>query len=174
LFYLFFIRIQDNEKAATLINNITYSKIDDSYDDSIFTINNFKGKLNDNVLLAEKHIFDYVKTDSTTVEYPFAKELERNKDVIVYAKLPAGRNGFQIPTPVGNYSPDWAIVFDTEKYKYIYFIAETKGSMETLQLKGVEEKKIEYARKHFEALGNADIKYDFVNSYEALRDKILK
>ena len=167
-------KLINSEKAATLINNIVYSKIDDSYDDSIFTINNFKGKLNYNILAADKHIHDYVKTDSTTIEFPFAKELERNTDVIVYAKLPAGSRGFQIPTPVGNYSPDWAIVFDAEKYKHIYFVAETKGTMESLQLKGVEEKKIEYAKKHFEALGHADIKYDFVDSYEALRDKVLR
>lgn len=164
----------NNEKAATLINNITYSKTDQEYDDSVFTINNFQGKLEDNVLEVKKHIHDYVKTDSATIEKPFAKALDNDHDVIVYAKLPAGSRGFQIPTPIGNYSPDWAIVFDTENYKYVYFIAETKGTMETLQLKEIEDKKIKYARKHFEALGHSDIKYDVVDSFEALRDKILK
>ncbi|MGB4408320.1 MAG: hypothetical protein WBI82_15805, partial [Sphaerochaeta sp.] len=73
----------------------------------------------------------------------------------------------------GNYNPDWAIVFNTDKFKYVYFIAETKGSMETLQLKEIEQKKINYAKKHFEALGHADIKYDVIDSYQALRDKIM-
>jgi type III restriction enzyme len=162
----------NNEKAATLINNIVYSKTDQSYDDSVFTINNFKGSLADNILKVKKHVHDYVKTDSK-VERDFAKALE-TEDVLVYAKLPRGQNGFQIPTPLGNYSPDWAIVFDGEKYKYVYFIAETKGSMESLQLKEVEQKKISYARKHFEALGHADIKYDIVDSYQTLRDKVMK
>lgn len=166
------VNLINNEKAATLINNIIYSKTDQSYDDSVFTINNFKGSLADNILEVKKHVHDYVKTDSK-VERDFANALE-TEDVLVYAKLPWGQNGFQIPTPLGNYSPDWAIVFDGEKYKYVYFIAETKGSMKSLQLKEVEQKKISYARKHFEALGHADIKYDIVDSYQALRDKVMK
>jgi len=166
------VHLINNEKAATLINNIVYSKTDQSYDDSVFTINNFKGSLAENILKVKKHVHDYVKTDSK-VERDFANALE-TEDVLVYAKLPRGQNGFQIPTPLGNYSPDWAIVFDGEKYKYVYFIAETKGSMESLQLKEVEQKKISYARKHFEALGHADIKYDIVDSYQTLRDKVMK
>ncbi|MGE4526567.1 MAG: hypothetical protein AB7D24_11860 [Sphaerochaeta sp.] len=161
----------NNEKAATLINNIVYSKIDKTYDDSIFTINNFNGSLAKNILEVKKHIYDYVKTDSK-VERQFATDLE-SEEVLVYAKLPGGPNGFKIPTPLGNYNPDWAIVFDTDKFKYVYFIAETKGSMETLQLKEIEQKKISYAKKHFEALGHADIKYDVIDSYQALRDKIM-
>lgn len=166
------VHLINSEKAATLINNIVYSKTDQSYDDSVFTINNFKGSLADNILKVKKHVHDYVKTDSK-VERDFANALE-TEDVLVYAKLPRGQNGFQIPTPLGNYSPDWAIVFDGDKYKYVYFIAETKGSMESLQLKEVEQKKISYARKHFEALGHADIKYDVIDSYQALRDKVMK
>ncbi|MCG2726269.1 MAG: DEAD/DEAH box helicase family protein [Elusimicrobia bacterium] len=166
------VNLINSEKAATLINNIVYSKTDQSYDDKIFTINNFKGSLADNILEVKKHVHDYVKTDSK-IERDFAKALE-TEDVLVYAKLPRGQKGFQIPTPLGNYSPDWAIVFDTDKYKYVYFIAETKGSMESLQLKEIEQKKISYARKHFEALGHADIKYDVIDSYQALRDKIMK
>ncbi|MFH1653177.1 MAG: DEAD/DEAH box helicase family protein [Pseudomonadota bacterium] len=166
------VNLINSEKAATLINNIIYSKTDQSYDDSVFTINNFKGSLAENILEVKKHVHDYVKTDSK-VERNFAKALEA-EDVLVYAKLPRGQNGFQIPTPLGNYSPDWAIVFDADKYKYVYFIAETKGSMESLQLKEIEQKKISYARKHFEALGHADIKYDVIDSYQALRDKVMK
>ena len=161
-------RIINSEKAAMLINNIVYSKTDKTYDDSIFTINNFKGSLAKNILEVKKHVHDYVKTDSD-IERKFASDLEC-EEVLVYAKLPGG---FKIPTPLGNYNPDWAIVFNTGKFKYVYFIAETKGSMETLQLKEIEQKKISYAKKHFVALGHADIKYDVINSYRALRDKIM-
>ena len=166
------VNLINSEKAATLINNIVYSKTDQTYSDDIFTINNFKGSLADNILEVKKHVHDYVKTDSK-IERNFAKALEA-EEVLVYAKLPRGQKGFQIPTPLGNYSPDWAIVFNTDKFKYVYFIAETKGSMESLQLKEIEQKKISYARKHFEALGHADIKYDVIDSYQSLRDKIMR
>jgi len=157
------------EKAATLINNVIYSKTTETYDDSIFTINNFKGSLKDNILEVKKHIYDYLKTDSQ-IERNFAQDMETGK-VLIYAKLP---RGFVIPTPVGNYNPDWAVVFDTEEYKYIYFIAETKGSMDTLQLREIEQQKIQYARKHFEALGQADMKYDVVSSYQELLNKVMR
>ena len=91
--------------------------------------------------------------------------MENGDEIFIYAKLP---HKFKIPTPVGNYNPDWAIVFDTEKIKYIYFIAETKGSMDSLQLKGSEELKIEYAKKHFASLNDKDIRYDVVDSYDNL------
>ncbi len=160
-------RIINNEKAATLINNIIYSKTDKTCSDEIFTVNNFKGSLNENILKVKKNVYDYLKTDSKT-ERIFATDLESG-EVLVYAKLP---NDFKIPTPVGNYNPDWAIVFDTDAFKYVYFIAETKGSMESLQLKEIEKRKINYAKKHFDALGHADIKYDVITTYQDLRDKV--
>ena len=88
-----------------------------------------------------------------------------NGEVTVYAKLP---NGFKIPTPVGYYNPDWAIVFDNESFKYVYFIAETKGSMDSLELRDVEKAKIECAKKHFNCISNGEVKYDVVDSYESL------
>lgn len=162
-------KIINYEKAATLINNIVYSKTDKTYSDEIFTINNFQGSLSENILQVKKHIYDYLKTDSKT-ERHFASDLESG-EVAVYAKLP---NDFKIPTPVGNYNPDWAIVFDNKDFKYVYFIAETKGSMESLQLKEIEQRKINYAKKHFEALGHTDIKYDVITTYADLRDKVLQ
>ena len=89
----------------------------------------------------------------------------------MYAKLP---NGFKIPTPVGNYNPDWAIVFDNKNFKYVYFIAETKGSMNSLELRDVEKAKIECAKKHFESISNGTVKYDVVDSYESLIDILTK
>ncbi len=151
------------QKATTLVNSVVYKKLDQTYSDDIFTINSFKGSLRENIDEVKKHIYDYVKTDSK-IERQFAKDLETG-EVSVYAKLP---DGFKIPTPIGNYNPDWAIVFDAKDIKYVYFIAETKGTMNTLELKKSEELKIEYARKHFAALGNTDIKYDVLRSYQDL------
>jgi len=161
--------IINQQKATTLIEHIVYSKIDQDYSDDIFTINNFSGSLKENILKVKKHIYDYVKTDSK-IERTFAEELETG-NILVYAKLPSG---FKIPTPVGNYNPDWAIVFDKKDVKYIYFIAETKGSMDSMQLKMMEDLKIKYARKHFEVLKEDNIKYDVVNSYEELMNKVMK
>ena len=88
----------------------------------------------------------------------------------VYVKLPSG---FSIPTPIGKYNPDWAIAFKEGTVKHIYFVAETKGSMSSLQLKGAEEAKINCAKAHFKALKQAGILdadniYDVVSSYEEL------
>lgn len=153
----------NQEKASTLINKVSYTKTDQVYTDDVFTINNFKWSLQENILEVKKHIYKYVKTDST-VERKFAQDMETG-EVLVYAKLPGG---FKIPTPVGNYNPDRAIVFNKEDVKHIYFIAETKWSMDSLQLKQTEKMKIEYAKKHFASLGHTDVKYDVVDSYESL------
>ena len=121
--------------------------------------------MSENILEVKKHIFDYLKTDSKT-ERKLGLELDLQKnDISVYAKLPSG---FKISTPVGNYNPDWAIVFDNKKIKHIYFIAETKGSLDSLQLKKIEDLKIKYARKHFKALGDENIRYDVITNYQDL------
>ena len=155
----------NEEKATTVIDGIVYDKTNEKYSNDIFTINNISGRLGENAIEVKKAIYDYVVTDSAK-EIDFAKDLE-NGEAIVYAKLPSG---FKIPTPLGSYNPDWAIVFDKDKFKYVYFIAETKGSMSTLQLKGAELGKIECARKHFKAISDGTIKYDVVDSYQSLID----
>lgn len=157
----------NDEKATTIIDGITYNKADDKYSNEIFTENNLSGKLGVNAIEVKKHIYDYVITDSN-VEMEFAKKLEQG-EVTIYAKLP---NGFKIRTPFGNYNPDWAIVFDNKDIKYIYFIAETKGSMQSAQLKGAEKGKIECARKHFKSISGDSVKYGVVDSYEHLIDLV--
>lgn len=153
----------NDEKATTIIDGITYNKTEDKFSNEIFTENNLTGKLGVNALEVKKHIYDYVITDST-IEMEFARKLEQG-EVTIYAKLP---NGFKIRTPFGNYNPDWALVFDNKDIKYIYFIAETKGSMQSAQLKGAEQGKIACARKHFKAISNGAVKYGVVDSYENL------
>lgn len=160
-------RIIEEQKATTLINGITYHKTTHEYDDSVFTINNLRGKKGANIIEVKKHVYDMLRYDSDT-ERKFAEDLEMGQ-VAVYAKLPTG---FKIPTPMGSYNPDWAIVFEEGAVKHIYFIAETKGSMSTLQLKGSEDLKIQYARKHFELLSDDNIKYDVVDGYETLLDLV--
>lgn len=121
---------------------------------------------------AKKNVQDYVFTDGyakdgQSIERQFAENMDLADEVCVYAKLP---KGFSIPTPVGNYSPDWAIAFHKGIVKHIYFIAETKGSMETLNLKPIEKAKIDCARKLFHNLSSADVIYDSVDSYQHLLD----
>lgn len=163
-------RLIEEQKAATLINGITYKKTEDTYEDDIFTINNLKGKKGsgdgDSILDVEKHVYDLLRYDSSN-ERKFAQELETSQEVSVYAKLPTG---FKIPTPVGDYNPDWAIVFENDTVKHIYFVAETKGSMSSLQLRGSEDLKINYAREHFKLLEDDSVKYDVVDGYESLLD----
>ena len=105
------------------------------------------------------------------VEREFARDLDNSSEVVVYAKLP---RGFLIPTPVGDYNPDWAISFKEGMVKHIYFVAETKGSMSSLQLRAIEGKKIDCARKFFDEINRKsvpeNVKYDVVNSYEKLME----
>lgn len=155
--------IINNTKAIIVVDKIKYHKTDQKYPDSIFTLNNVRGELGKNAIAVKKHIYDYLVTDSK-VELNFAQKLESG-EVSVYAKLPPK---FKIPTPVGNYNPDWAIVLNNKSFKYIYFIAETKGSLDSMELREVEKAKIECARKHFECLNNDDVKYDVVDDYDSL------
>lgn len=157
--------IINEEKATTVIDGITYHKTDEKFTNDIFTINNVRGELGENAIDVKKSIYDYLVTDSKNEE-KFAKKLE-NGEVTVYAKLPSG---FKIPTPVGNYNPDWAIVLNNPSFKYVYFIAETKGDLSSLQLRDVEKAKIECAKKHFALLSTHDVKYGAVASYQDLID----
>lgn len=130
-------KLINNEKATAIIQHITYDVLDDKYDTDIFTDATIKGKLDVNAMKADKHLFDHIIYDSTN-ERKFAQELDVASDVAVYVKLP---DGFYISTPVGHYNPDWAIAFKEGAVKHIYFVAETKGSMDTLELRGIEDAK---------------------------------
>ena len=104
-----------------------------------------------------------------SVERRFAMDLDKSEEVCVYAKLP---KGFYIPTPVGRYSPDWAIAFNEGSVKHIYFVAETKGSLDSLQLKAVEKAKIDCAKILFNKMSTSKVKYEHVTSYEDLLNKM--
>ena len=163
-------KLINNEKATAIIQHITYDVLDDKYDTDIFTDATIKGKLDVNAMKADKHLFDHIIYDSTN-ERKFAQELDVASDVAVYVKLP---DGFYISTPVGHYNPDWAIAFKEGAVKHIYFVADTKGSMDTLELRGIEDAKIHCAREHFKAISGDNVVYDVVDSYQALLDKVMR
>lgn len=160
----------NDEKATAIIQHITYDVMDERYDTDIFTDPTIKGRLGVNAMKAKKHLYDHVVYDSTN-ELEFATELDSNKDVAVYVKLP---DGFYISTPVGHYNPDWAVAFYEGTVKHIYFVAETKGSMNSMQLRLIEESKIHCAREHFKAISNNEVVYDVVDSYKSLLDIVTK
>ncbi len=163
-------KLINNEKAAAIIRHITYDVLDDRYDTDIFTDATIKGRLDVNAMKADKHLFDHIVYDSAN-ERNFARELELASEVAVYVKLP---NGFYISTPVGHYTPDWAIAFKSGTVKHIYFVAETKGTMDTLELREIEKAKIHCAREHFKAISGENVVYDVVDSYQALLEKVMK
>ncbi|WP_373709215.1 type III restriction-modification system endonuclease [Kaistella sp.] len=155
-------KLINETKASLIINNIAYHKTDESFDaTTVFT--NAKNILRTDEIL-KKHIYDFLETDSK-IEREFTKNLEQATEVIVYAKLP---KGFYIATPVANYSPDWAIVLDTEKVKHIYFVAETKGSENLNDLRGIEQLKIHCAQEHFKTISNGEVKFDVITTYSKL------
>ena len=160
----------NDQKATAIIEHITYDVLDEKYGTEIFTEPTIKGRLGVNAMKAKKHLYDHIVYDSTN-ERDFATDLDTNTDVAVYVKLP---DGFYISTPVGHYNPDWAIAFYEGNVKHIYFVAETKGSMNSMQLRLIEESKIHCAREHFKAISNGNVVYDVVDSYKSLLEKVMK
>lgn len=152
------------QKSAMIVEAIQYNMTDGKYDSDIFTV---KSKVDfDKAYEARKHITDYVFSDSKG-ERNFAHDLDEASEVVVYAKLP---RSFQIPTPVGNYAPDWAIAMKKDGVKHVFFIAETKGSMSSMQISKIENAKIECAEKLFNSMSTAKVKYHKVASYNDLMD----
>ena len=160
----------NDQKATAIIEHITYDVLDEHYDTDVFTEPTIKGKLGVNAMKADKHLYDHIVYDSSN-ERDFATELDTNTDVAVYVKLP---DGFYISTPVGHYNPDWAIAFYEGKVKHIYFVAETKGSMSSMQLRLIEESKIHCAREHFKAISGENVVYDVVDSYKTLLERVMR
>ena len=167
------IRLIREQKATMIVEHITYDTIEGGYDSSIFTAEKH-GRTFDQAFPATKAIQDYVFTDGTaekSVERKFVEALDGSQDVNIYAKLP---KGFAIPTPVGHYSPDWAIVFHEGAVRHIYFVAETKGTMDSLNLRPIEKAKIDCAKKLFSTLSNGTVTYDHVDSFQQLMNKVMQ
>ena len=156
-------RLINEQKATVIVEHLTYDMIDERHESDIFTREKTKEDFS-KAIKTNRHIYDYVFTDSKN-ERAFVKELDTSVEVVVYAKLP---RSFTIPTPVGNYNPDWAIAFQEGSVKHVYFIAETKGSMSSMELRNIEECKIDCARKFFKKITSDQVKYDVVDSYGKL------
>ncbi len=162
------IQLINEQKATMIVEHISYNLIEGKYDSAIFT--DEKHTSMDKAYRGKKHIQDYVFTDGNaenSIERKFAESLDSADEVCVYAKLP---RGFSIPTPVGNYSPDWAIAFREGAVKHMFFVAETKGTMESLELRAVEKAKISCARKLFNEISAEHVVYHDVSSYQDLLD----
>jgi type III restriction enzyme len=160
-------RLINEQKATVIVEHLTYDMIDEKYDSDIFTREKPKENFT-KAIPVNRHVYEYVFTDSE-IERKFIRELDTSVEVVVYARLP---KSFYIPTPVGNYNPDWAIAFEEGKVKHVYFIAETKGSMSSMELRKIEESKIECARKFFSKITSDQVKYDVVNSYGKLMELV--
>lgn len=159
----------NDEKAMAVIEHITYHVLDEHYGTDIFTDPTIRGRLGVNAMKTKKHLYDHVVYDSAG-EREFASELDASTEVAVYVKLPGG---FSISTPVGRYTPDWAIAFHEEGIKHICFVAETKGSTRSMQLRLIEQAKIHCARQHFKAISGENVVYDVVDSFQSLLEKVM-
>ena len=162
------IHLINEQKANMIVDHIVYNRTDDTYDSEIFTVE--KNTDFSRAYRSKKSVQDYVFTDGyakdgQSVERRFAEDMDIADEVCVYAKLP---KGFSIPTPVGNYSPDWAIAFNEGTVKHIFFIAETKGTMESFNLKPIEAAKIQCAIRLFASISTHDVTYYPVDSYQSL------
>ena len=163
------VKLIKEQKATMIVDHISYNLIEGGYDSTIFTQEKSSQSLS-KAYAAKKHIMDYVFSDSD-IERKFASALDGATEVCVYAKLP---RSFQIPTPVGNYAPDWAIAFNKGTVKHIFFIAETKGSLDSMELdvRGVEKAKIACAKKLFNDASTSEVRYGAISKYEELLDVI--
>jgi len=163
--------IINRQKASVVVEHISYTpSAEEPYSQDIFNLSRASDEYA-KAFKAKRSIQDYVFTDgivTESVERKFAIDLDSADEVVVYAKLPRGPKGFYIPTPVGNYSPDWAISFKKGAVKHIFFIAETKGTMDSLELRPIEQAKIHCAKKLFNDLSTSGVKYHDVDSYQSL------
>ncbi|MDR3332957.1 MAG: restriction endonuclease subunit R, partial [Synergistaceae bacterium] len=165
------IGIINRQKASVVVEHITYApSAEEPYSQDIFNMSRASGEYA-HAFKAKHAIQDYVFTDGTaadSIERQFAENLDAADEVVVYAKLPRGPRGFYIPTPVGKYSPDWAITFKKGAVKHIFFIAETKGTMDSLELRPIEQAKISCAKTLFNEISTSGVKYHDVDSYQSL------
>lgn len=162
----------NQQKASVIVNHISYYPMEDRFESDIFN-ESHKDFDSNKVFESKKAIQDYVFVDGNakngnSIEMNFAKQLEAQKDVKVYAKLPSK---FYIPTPMGKYTPDWAIVFENDKSREIYFIAETKGSLDSLELRAVEQGKINCAKSLYNKEGSK-LHYEQVTKFDDLYNSI--
>ena len=140
-------------KRLALVDGIKYQKIGEGeyYAQELFQQEELMGYLKNMLQNATKSVFEHVIYDSGGVERTFAEQLEKNEAVKIYAKLPAW---FKVPTPLGSYNPDWAVLVEAAGEERLYFVVETKGSLFADDLRDVEAGKIACGKEHFVAIGD--------------------
>lgn len=143
--------IINRTKRLAIVDGIKYQRIgnDRFYAQELFEQEELIGYLKNMLKDTKKSVFEHVVYDSDGVERTFAEQLEKNEAVKVYAKLPSW---FKIPTPLGNYNPDWAVLVQIDGQERLYFVVETKGSLFTDDLRDQEAAKIACGEAHFKAL----------------------
>jgi type III restriction enzyme len=146
-----------------IVDGIKYTKIGDDkyYAQELFETKELFGYLYKNMIESRKSVYEYVVYDSANEEN-FAKSFEKNERVKMYAKLPSW---FEIPTPLGSYNPDWAVLIEVDGNDKLYFVLETKGDITFDALRPKESAKIKCGKKHFEALGN-EVEFEEIDSFE--------
>ncbi|EFE8358820.1 DEAD/DEAH box helicase family protein [Escherichia coli] len=157
-------------KSLSIIDGIKYYPISsENYAQSLFNEKELTGYTRRMFKAGNKSLHEYINVDSD-IEREFAKDLEMQEEVKLYTKLP---NWFKIPTPLGNYNPDWALVINKNGEDNIYFVIETKSNL--LTLRDNESGKIKCGKAHFESLTPLNenpakyacaIKYEYLNSLE--------
>lgn len=137
-------------KRMALVDGIKYQKLGDQhvYAQELFEKEELTGYLKNMLMDTQKSIYEHVVYDSTT-ERDFADGLEKNDAIKLYAKLPGW---FKVPTPLGTYNPDWAVLVEEDGAQRLYFVVETKSSLFTDDLRDKESAKIECGKAHFKAL----------------------
>jgi type III restriction enzyme len=162
--------IINRQKRMALVDGIKYQRLGEEqfYAQELFSNEELTGYLK-NLLDAEKSVYEQVVYDSGT-ERDFATQLEMNSAIKVYAKLPGW---FKVPTPLGSYNPDWAVLVEHDGGERLYFVVETKSSLFTDDLRDKESAKIECGKAHFTALATGDnpAKYLVATKFEVLLSK---
>lgn len=166
------IKIFNSVKRELIVDGIKYEKIDDYYEQTQFEVEKDEdalvGYLERNAIVTSdenpRSLYSHILYDSD-VEKDFVERLEKDEEVKVYVKLPGW---FEVDTPLGGYNPDWAILMEKDDVKKLYFVVETKGSLEDDDLRRRERDKIRCAKKHFKVL-ESDVIYDVATDFDEVK-----
>lgn len=163
--------IINNVRANECIDGITYTKLSGKFYSftELFDLENNSevfAFLDKTAVAVEHSLYDHIIYDNSQVERDFALELDNDTEVKLFFKIP---DKFKIPTPIGNYNPDWAVYVETDNEKKLYFVIETKGSTNFIDLRDKESIKIKCGKKHFEALG-ADVKFGVAKIFRNFKE----
>ena len=144
--------IINRELVGIVLQGVKYTKIEgqEFYLQEVFPDEELKGDLINELVKSDRSVYEYNRYDSN-VEKEFAKALQSDDTVVVYTKLPTKK--FVVPTPVGEYTPDWAVVINQDHTMKLYFVIETKGTEIVDDLRNKEKLKVKFGQKRFDDVG---------------------